>query len=139
LHGDDQDPLRGHDMPGGLSARRLAIASVSAPAATQLPHAVGVAYAARLKGKDLVTAALFDANEIDAADFHSGLNFAGVMKAATVFVCRVRACDLEDGTVPRGASEYAVAYGIEAARCDGSDLLAVVGTVREAVQRASIG
>ncbi|HJL14385.1 MAG TPA: thiamine pyrophosphate-dependent enzyme, partial [Sandaracinaceae bacterium LLY-WYZ-13_1] len=129
VFGSARDALKGHDMPGGLSARRLRIASVSAPAGTHLPHAVGVAWAARQKGEPLVTSALFDAPEIDAADFHTGLNFAGVMKAPTVFVCRVRRGE-------PSAAEHAVAYGLEAARCDGSDLLAVIATVREAVERA---
>lgn len=132
VFGDAHDALKGHDMPGGLSARERRIASVSAPAATHLPHAVGVAWSARREGEPLVTAALFDAPEIDAADFHTGLNFAGVMKAPTVFLCRVRRGE-------ESAAEHAVAYGLERARCDGSDLLAVVRTVGEAVERARRG
>jgi TPP-dependent pyruvate/acetoin dehydrogenase alpha subunit len=130
--GSAHDPLKGRDMPGALGARALRIASSSAPAATHLPHAVGFAWAARQRGEDLVTAAFFDAPEIDAADFHTGLNFAGVMKAPTVFVCRVREGE-------ESAAERAVAYGIASARCDGSDLLAVVRTVGEAVDRAVEG
>jgi pyruvate dehydrogenase E1 component alpha subunit len=130
--GGARDPLKGREMPGGLSARELRIASAGATAANHLPHAVGFAWAARQRGEDLVTAAFFDAPEIDAADFHTGLNFAGVMKASTVFVCRVRAGE-------ESAAERAVAYGVASARCDGSDLLAVIRTVGEAVDRAVEG
>ncbi len=126
------DPLKGRDMPGGLSARGLRIASVSAPAGTHLPHAVGVAWAARQRGEELVTAALFDGREVDAADFHTGLNFAGVMKAPTVFLCRVR--EDEDG-----AAEHAVAYGLPHVGCDGADVVAVYEAVSAAVARAARG
>ncbi|MFK7988621.1 MAG: thiamine pyrophosphate-dependent dehydrogenase E1 component subunit alpha [Sandaracinaceae bacterium] len=125
LHGNAHDPLKGHDMPAGISAKAQKVASSSAPAATHLPHAVGVAWSAVQKGDDLVAAAFFDAHEVDAADFHTGLNFAGVMKVPVLFVCRVAADQ-------PGAAEHAVAYGLDAVRCDGSDLLAVVQTVRAA-------
>lgn len=130
--GNGLDPLKGHDMPSGLSARAHRIASVSAPAATHLPHAVGVAIAARQRGEDVVSVALFDALEVDAADFHSGLNFAGVMQAPTLFVCRVR--EGEDG-----AAEHAAAYGLAADRCDGSDVSAVIRAVGDARRRAGDG
>lgn len=132
VFGDAADPLRGHDAPSGLSARRLRIASASAPAATHLPHAVGTAWAARQRGEDLATVALFDAHEVDAADFHTALNFAGVMKAPTLFVCRVRPGH-------PGAVEHAVAYGLAEARCDGTNPDAVAEAVEAALERATRG
>lgn len=130
--GSAGDALKGRDVPGGLSARALRIASASAPAATHLAHAVGTAWAARRRGEDLACAAFFDAPEIDAADFHTGLNFAGVMRAPVVFVCRSR-----EGEA--GAAEHAVAYGVASARADGSDVLAVVRAVSDALDRALEG
>ncbi len=132
VFGDAKDPLRGHDAPSGTCARALRIGSASAPAATHLPHAVGVAWAARQRGEDLVSAALFDAPEVDAADFHTALNFAGVMKAPTLFVCRVRPGH-------DGAAAHAVAYGLAEARCDGTDAGAVQKCIEAAVERASAG
>jgi TPP-dependent pyruvate/acetoin dehydrogenase alpha subunit len=126
------DPLKGRDLPAGSSARAQRIASVSAPAGTHLPHAVGFAWAAQQRGEDVVTAAFFDAPEVDAADFHTGLNFAGVMGAPTVFLCRVRPGQA-------GAAEHAIAYGLPYLRCDGSDALAVVRAVGDAVERAAEG
>ncbi len=132
VFGDANDPLRGHDAPSGLCARGLRIGSASAPAATHLPHAVGVAWAARGRGEALRTVALFDAHEVDAADFHTALNFAGVMRAPTIFVCRVRPGH-------SGAAEHAVAYGLASASCDGTDPDAVTRTVEEALARADRG
>ncbi|GAB5543534.1 MAG: thiamine pyrophosphate-dependent dehydrogenase E1 component subunit alpha [Sandaracinaceae bacterium] len=132
VFGTASDPLKGRDIPSGLSAKGLKIASVSAPAATHLPHAVGLAWSARQRGEALVSAALFDGPEVDAADFHTGVNFAGVMKAPTLFLCRVK-----DGEP--GAAEHAVAYGVAATRCDATDLREVIAAVREARERALSG
>jgi pyruvate dehydrogenase E1 component alpha subunit len=130
--GTARDPLEGRDMAGGLSARAQRIGSVTACAANHLPHAVGFAYGARHRGEDVVTAAFFDAPAIAAADFHTGLNFAGVMRAPTVFVSRMREGE-------ESAADHAIAYGIASARCDGSDLLAVVRAVGAAVEHARQG
>jgi len=130
--GTMKDVLRGRDVPSAVSARSLRIASSSAPAATQLPHAVGLGWSARQRGDDLVSVALLDASEVDAPDFHTGLNFAGVMKAPTLFVCRVRPTE-------EGAAEHAIAYGIAAARADGSDVDAVASVIAEGVERAKAG
>lgn len=132
VFGDAEDPLSGRDMPSGLSAKGLYIASVSAPAATHLPHAVGVGWAARQRGEDVVAAALFDSPEVDAAGFHTGLNFAGVMSTPTLFVCRVREGE-------EGAAEHAVAYGLAAARCRGDEPGEVSRALGEAVERARAG
>lgn len=130
--GGASDPLKGRDVPAAFSSRALRIASSGAGPANRLPHAVGLAWAAAQRGEELVSAAFFDAAEVDAADFHTGLNFAGVMRAPVLFVCRA----------PRGAAgaaEHAVAYGLPAVRCDGSDLLAVVRALGDAMDRAASG
>lgn len=129
--GGASDRLKGRDVPAAFAARALRIASTGAGPANRLPHAVGVAWAAAQRGEPLVSAAFFDDVEIDAADFHTGLNFAGVMRAPVLFVCRTRG--------EHGAAEHAVAYGLPAVRCDGSDVLAVVRAVGEAHQRALAG
>ncbi|MCC6875520.1 MAG: thiamine pyrophosphate-dependent dehydrogenase E1 component subunit alpha [Sandaracinaceae bacterium] len=131
VYGSSQDRLHGRQMPGAFSGRSYGLGSVSAPAATHLPHAVGFAWAARRRGEDVVTAALFDGAEIDAADFHTGLNFAGVWRAPTIFAARV--------AQDQSAAEHAVAYGIASARCDGDDVLAVFRAVRDALERATRG
>lgn len=130
--GGARDPLEGRDVPAAFSSRALRIASSGAGPANRLPHAVGVAWAAAQRGEDVVSAAFFDAAEVDAADFHTGLNFAGVMRAPVLFVCRV------PSGAP-GAAEHAVAYGLPAVRCDGSDLLAVVRAIGDAMDRARSG
>src|SRR5690606_18652626 len=60
------------------------------------------------------------------------LNFAGVMRAPVVFACRVREGE-------ESAAEHAVAYGLRSARVDGSDALAVVRAVSDALAAALEG
>jgi len=51
---------------------------IAVPIASQLPYAVGHAYAARQRGEPVVTATYFGDGATSENDFHSGLNFAGV-------------------------------------------------------------
>ena len=106
---------------------------------TQLPHAAGIAWAAKMQKKSTVALATLDAAEIDAEDFHTGLNFAGVFRVPVIFVC------LNDGKAksPLTRSETmamrALAYGIAGVRVDGGDFLAVAAAVRAAAERARRG
>ncbi len=113
------------------------------PIASQLPHAVGHAYAARQRGEDVVTAAFFGDGATSEADFHSGLNFAGVWNAPTVFVCENNGYAISVPLAKQTASETlaqkAVAYGVAGVRVDGMDVLAMYQVMREAVARARAG
>ena len=60
---------------------------VSVPIASQLPHAVGYSYVTKLRGQSTVTAVYFGDGATSEVDFHSGMNFAGVWKTPTVFIC----------------------------------------------------
>jgi pyruvate dehydrogenase E1 component alpha subunit len=64
---------------------RMAINTV--PIATQLPHAVGFGYVSELRGDGTVAAVYFGDGATSEIDFHSGMNFAGVWKTPTVFIC----------------------------------------------------
>src|SRR5690606_941608 len=67
--------LRG-DWHTGYDPREHRIAPLCTPLATQLPHAVGLAHAARLKGDDLVVLAMVGDGGTSEGDFHEALNFA---------------------------------------------------------------
>ena len=61
---------------------------ITIPVATQLPHAVGLAYAAQYRGDDAVVMAYFGDGATSEGDFHEALNFAGVWHVPVVFVCQ---------------------------------------------------
>ena len=71
----------------GWDAEKYRSGIVTVPIATQLPHAVGYSYYRRLQGDDIVTAVYFGDGATSEADFHAGMNFAGVWNTPTVFVC----------------------------------------------------
>ena len=48
------------------------------PVATQIPHAVGLAYAAQYRGDDVAAMVYFGDGATSEGDFHEALNFAGV-------------------------------------------------------------
>ncbi len=116
---------------------------VSIPVASHVPHAVGVAYAARYKREDSVTLCYFGDGASSHGDCQEALNFAGVFQVPLVFVCVNNQWAI---SVPRarqtGAKSIAqkgVAYGFPGVQVDGNDLLAVYVATREAVARARQG
>jgi len=143
LLGNAGDPARGRQMPCHETWRPGRYASVSSPLATQLPHAVGAAWAARLKGDDVVALAYLGDGTTSAGDFHTALNFAGVRRIPVVFVCRNNGWAIstpgELQTASATIAQKAVAYGIRGERVDGNDLLAVHGAARRARERAASG
>lgn len=116
---------------------------IAVPIASHLPHAVGHAYAARNRGEDVVTAAYFGDGATSENDFHSGLNFAGVWKAPTVFICENNlyaiSVPYERQTASPTIAQKADAYGIAGVRVDGMDPLAVYEVTKQAIERARNG
>ncbi|HSF86057.1 MAG TPA: pyruvate dehydrogenase (acetyl-transferring) E1 component subunit alpha [Acidimicrobiia bacterium] len=122
---------------------RYGIMTHCVPIASHLPHAVGHAYAARQRGEDVVTVAYLGDGATSETDFHSGLNFAGVWKTPTVFVCENNSYAISVPYAKQTASatiaQKALAYGIEGVRVDGMDVLAVYEAMQQAVARARNG
>jgi pyruvate dehydrogenase E1 component alpha subunit len=139
LFGNAHDLSRGRRLPGCPAVpRALNILPASDHAGTQLPHAAGVAWAAKMQKKPTVALAYFEALEVDAEDFHTGVNFAGVFRLPVIFVC------INDGKskslmTSETIAVRALAYGIDGLRVDGGDFLAVAASVRTAAERARRG
>jgi pyruvate dehydrogenase E1 component alpha subunit len=116
---------------------------VCIPVATQLPHAVGLAYAAVYKGEDAVVMAYCGDGATSEGDFHEALNFAGVWHVPVVFVVQNNqwaiSVPLKKQTHSRTLAQKALAYGIPGVQVDGNDLLAVYAASREGVTRARDG
>jgi len=116
---------------------------VSVPIATQLPHAVGYSYVTKLRGESTVTAVYFGDGATSEVDFHSGMNFAGVWKTPTVFICANNlyaiSVPYEKQTASKTIAQKADAYGFDGVRVDGMDVVAVYLATRQAVARARNG
>ena len=143
LLGNAGDLMKGRQMPCHEAWRPGRFASISSPISTQISHAVGAAWAARLKGDDMVALAWFGEGGTSAADFHTGLNFAAVRKIPVVFVCRNNGWAIsvprERQTRSETIAQKAIAYGMRGERVDGNDLLAVHDATRRARARAAAG
>ena len=116
---------------------------MSVPVASQVPHAVGLAWAARYRKTDEVVMTFFGDGATSEGDFHEGMNFAAVFKVPVVFVCQNNqwaiSVPLKHQTHSRTIAQKAVAYGMPGIQVDGNDLLAVYVAAGEAVERARAG
>jgi 2-oxoisovalerate dehydrogenase E1 component alpha subunit len=143
LFGNAGDAMKGRQMPCHEAWRPGRYASISSPIATEIPHAVGAAWAARLKGEEMVALTYFGEGATSANDFHTGLNFAAVRKIPVVFVCRNNGWAIsvprEKQTAAETIAQKAIGYGMRGERVDGNDLLAVHAATRRARARAAAG
>ena len=141
--GNSGDRLKGRQMPNHYGYRDYRLVTGSSPVGTQIIHAVGTAMAARRKGEPIVTVPFFGDGTTSSNDFHSGLNFAGVYQAPTIFFCQNNqwAISLPRSRQTRSETlaEKGGAYGIPGVVVDGMDVHAVYHAVREARARALRG
>jgi 2-oxoisovalerate dehydrogenase E1 component len=138
------DPNSGaRQMPSHWGWAEGSVITGSSPIATQLPHAAGIAYAAKLAREDKVVVSYFGEGATSKGDFHEALNFAGIHRLPMVFVCENNGYAI---SVPM-ASESAVddvasrahAYGFGGVIVDGNDPLDVYAAVHAAVRHARRG
>jgi 2-oxoisovalerate dehydrogenase E1 component alpha subunit len=143
LYGNQNDVVKGRQMPDHWCYRQCRLASVSSPIGTQIVHATGFAWAAKIRREDVAVLSYFGDGATSSSDFHNGLNFAGVFKAPTIFLCRNNGWAIsvptERQTASRTFAEKGIAYGIPGVRVDGNDLFAVISVTRQAVARAARG
>ena len=133
----------GRNMPSHFSDPHLRIVSGSAPVATHLPHAAGIALASKLRGLDEVTVAYTGDGGTSTGDCHEAMNFAGVHKLAVIFVIENNQYAISVPTRKQFAVEdvsiRAEGYGFPGVTVDGNDVLGVYAAAKEAVARARRG
>jgi pyruvate dehydrogenase E1 component alpha subunit len=116
---------------------------VNIPVASQLPHAVGLAMAAKIRHDPCAVLVYFGDGATSEGDFHEACNFAGVFQAPVVFLCQNNhyaiSMPCERQTRARTLAQKAIAYGFDGIQVDGNDLLAVYVATRDALARAKAG
>ncbi|MEU8234203.1 pyruvate dehydrogenase (acetyl-transferring) E1 component subunit alpha [Actinoplanes sp. NPDC048967] len=119
------------------------VAPHATPLATQLPHAVGVAHAARLRGEPTVVLALCGDGGTSEGDFHEALNFAAVLRAPVVFFVQNNeyaiSVPLARQTAAPSLAHKGIGYGVPGERVDGNDTAALLAVLGAAVRRARAG
>ncbi|KEF37664.1 pyruvate dehydrogenase E1 component, alpha subunit [Schinkia azotoformans MEV2011] len=132
----------GH-VDGTICPDKKRILPPSVPIATHMLHAVGTAWASKLKGEKNCSIAYFGDGATSEGDFHEALNFAGVYKTPTIFFCQNNgyaiSLPFEKQSASRTIAQRAIAYDIKGIRVDGNDIFAVYITVKEAIERALRG
>jgi 2-oxoisovalerate dehydrogenase E1 component alpha subunit len=139
-----EDPNSGgRQMPGHFGQKRNRIVTGSSPVTTQVPHAVGIALAGKMEGKDFVTFVTFGEGSSNQGDFHEGANFAGVHKLPVIFMCENNkyaiSVPVEKQLACEKVSDRAIGYGMPGFTVDGNDPLEVYKVVKEAADRARRG
>ncbi|MFY9856656.1 MAG: thiamine pyrophosphate-dependent dehydrogenase E1 component subunit alpha [Exiguobacterium chiriqhucha] len=139
-----EDPNSGgRQMPGHFGSKQHRIVTGSSPVTTQVPHAVGVALAAKLKKEELVTFVSFGEGSSNQGDFHEGANFAGVHKLPVILFCENNkyaiSVPLSKQLACERVSDRAKGYGMPGVTVDGTDPIAVYVAVKEARARALRG
>ena len=133
----------GRQMPSHFGHAGLRIVTGSSPVATQIPHAVGIALASKLRGEKEATIVYFGDGATSKGDFHEALNFAGVHRLPVVFFCENNGYAISVPIKKQMAiaqiSQRAAAYGFPGVTVDGNDALAVYAASKEALQRARGG
>jgi 2-oxoisovalerate dehydrogenase E1 component alpha subunit len=132
----------GH-MEGSKCPEGKRIMPACVPIATQMVHAVGTAWASKLKKEPNVSIAYFGDGASSEGDFHEALNFAGVFKTPTIFFAQNNGFAISVPFAQQSASktiaQRATAYDIHGVRIDGNDIFAVWLTMKEAIERGLAG
>ena len=144
IYGNASDVSKGRQMPCHPCDAERHYVVMSSCVSTQVPHAVGIAMAMKIKGDTgkCCFGYMGDGGTSE-GDFHVALNFAGVTKAPVVLICQNNQWAISTPVTIQTASETialkGVGYGLEALRADGNDVFAVYEAVSYAAEKARRG
>jgi len=133
----------GGDERGMITPENLNILPVCVSVGTQIPHAVGLAMAARYRRDPLAVCTYFGDGATSKGDFHEGFNMAGTFRLPIVFICQNNqwaiSIPLKQQTASETLAQKAIAYGFEGIQVDGNDVFAVYRATMEALEKARSG
>jgi pyruvate dehydrogenase E1 component alpha subunit len=145
-HGYPMDLLylgRTGDERGGAPPEDVPCLPPSITVGGHMIHAVGISWAAKLRGERKVALTMFGDGATSEGDFHEAMNFAAVYQTPTVFLCQNNgyaiSLPVHEQTKAEHISDKAIGYGMPGETIDGNDLLVVYERVLAAVNRARTG
>lgn len=116
---------------------------VAIPVSSQNLHAVGIAWAEKLRGTKNAAIVYFGDGATSEGDFLEAMNFAGVYNVPLIFFCQNNQWAISTSRKIQTASDTiaqkGVAMGIKGIQVDGNDVLAVYAATKEALDRARKG
>ena len=133
----------GGDIRGLKSSEQINNFPISISVGTQTPHAVGCAWASKLKNEKVVSLVYTGEGGTSRGDFHDALNFAGVNNVPCVVVVENNQYAIsvprKKQTAAETIAQKAIAYGVRGIQVDGNDVFAVYKATKEAVDNARQG
>ncbi|RNA34704.1 2-oxoisovalerate dehydrogenase subunit mitochondrial-like [Brachionus plicatilis] len=136
IFGNANGTCKGRQMPVHYGSKELSFVTISSTIATQLPQAVGAAYALKRKQNGLAAITYFGDGGSSEGDTHAAMNFASVFDVPVIFFCRNNgyaiSTSVKDQYRGDGIAARGPAYGIVTIRVDGNDLFAVYNATRAA-------
>ncbi|KYM86482.1 2-oxoisovalerate dehydrogenase subunit alpha, mitochondrial [Atta colombica] len=135
-YGNYEDEAKGRQMPVHYGSKELNFVTISSPLGTQLPQAVGAAYAFKLDKKDACVICYFGEGAASEGDTHAAFNFAATLSCPVVFLCRNNGYAISTPALEQfkgdGIAAKGPAYGINTIRVDGNDVLAMYYATKSA-------
>lgn len=116
---------------------------VNVPIGSQISHAAGLAYAAKIQKKDEVAIVYIGDGGTSHGEFHEGLNFGSVFHVPMIVIVQNNhwaiSTPREKATKAETLAQKAIGYGIPGIQVDGNDVLAMYVATTEAIKWAKSG
>ena len=126
-----------------LTSPDVGVMGASAVVSSSIPHAVGAAYASKLKGEKRVHVAMFGDGATEEGVYHESLNFAALHKLPIIFFCENNDLAIHSRRMARQSytlRSQAALYGIPVSHVEeGCDFMQVRDTFRSIVDDARSG
>lgn len=127
----ESDPKTARDLP------------VAIPIGSQALHAVGIAWASKLKSEKNATICYFGDGATSEGDVLEAFNFAGVFQAPIVFFVQNNQWAISTPrtkqTHAESIAQKAIAFGFQGIQVDGNDIMGVYKVTKEALEKARNG
>ena len=139
-----KDVSAGRQFPNHYSNHALGLLSISSIIAAHCPHAVGVAYAMKLRGQSgRAVLCTFGDGATSEGEWHESMNFAAVHKLPIVFLCENNEWAISTPREQQMAIDRialkAEGYGMPGVTVDGADPLATYAAMKDALDGARSG
>ena len=140
--GNNEDSAKGRQMPSHFMADEQNFMSVQSPVATNLPLAVGAAYAIKYRKENKVVVASFGEGSSSTPDFHAAMNMAAVFDLPIIFFCENNGWAISlpvEKQTKVDIWKKGEAYGIKGLYADGNNIEESYKVAQEAVEHARSG
>ncbi len=131
------------DERGNALARSLSMSPICVAIGVQTLHAVGVAWAFKLRKEDRAVLCFLGDGATSTGDFHEAMNFASLLQVPVVFCCLNNGWAISTACCQQTASQTfaqkALAYGMQTIQADGNDIFAMYKVTNDAIERARKG